>query len=100
MKAAAKWKIAALTLVTLPATIGLAATTPTFLLARLVVGLGFVPVFIALGMELRATWKQVSEHPESYVEGSPAGNKIALGLAVVLAVLLLWLVCSVVRPHT
>jgi hypothetical protein len=100
MRASAKWKVAALTLVTLPAAIWLAAITQTFHAPRLLVGLGFVPLFIAIGMELRVTWKQVSEHPESYVEGSPAGNRIASGLAVVLAGLLLWVVCFVVRQHT
>jgi len=100
MKAAAKWKVAALTLVTLPAAIWLSATAQASYPPKLVIGLGYVPLFIALGMELRATWKQATEHPESYVEGSPAGNKIALGLAVVLVGFLLWAVCSMVRQHT
>lgn len=100
MKAATKWKIAALTLVTLPTAIWLAATAQMFHAPRLTIGLGLAPLFIALGTELRATWKHISEHPESYVEGSPVGNRIASGLAVVLAGLLLWVVCSMVHQHT
>jgi hypothetical protein len=100
MKAAVKWKIAALTLVTLPAATWLVVATPMSHAPWLAISMGFVPLFIALGIELRVTWKQASEHPESYVEGSPAGNRLAAALAVVLLSLLLWAVCSVVRQHT
>ena len=97
MKVAAKWKIAGLTLVTLPAAIWLLSSTPMFHAPRLVIAVAFLPLFIALGMELRATWRQASEHPESYVEGSPIGNKLAVALAIVLIGLAFWVVYSVVR---
>ncbi len=97
MKVAAKWKVAGLWLVTLPAAIWLLASTSMLRAPKLVIAAAFLPLFIALVMELRATWRQTSEHPESYVEGSPTGNKFAVALAIVLFGLVFWLVYSVVR---
>ena len=100
MKVAANWKIAGLTLVTLPVAIWLLASTPMVHTPKLVIAAAFLPLFIALGMELRARWRQASEHPESYIEGSPTGNRFAVALAIVLIGLALWVVYSVVRQHT
>ena len=99
MKVAAKWKLAALTLVAVPAAIWL-VPDPLSHWSKALIAVAFMPLFIALGIELRATWKRATEHRESYVEGSPTGNKLAVALAVVLIGLVLWAAYSVVHQHT
>lgn len=98
MKVAAKWRLAALTLVAVPAAIWL-VPDPLSRWSKALIAVAFMPLFIAVGIELRATWKRATEHPESYVEVSPTGNKLAIALAVVLIGLVLWAAYSVVHQH-
>jgi len=59
-----------------------------------------LPLFIAIGIELYAQWRQLYEKPGSYVAGSPMGNKIAVVLAALLIGLVACLAYSITRQHT
>jgi hypothetical protein len=96
---ALKWKVASLTLVTWPIALWL-APEPDSRASKILLVLASLPLLIAVGIELYAQWKQLYESPESYVERSPAGNKIAVVLAAVLIGLVVCLAYSVVRHHT
>ena len=50
--------------------------------------------------ELYAQWRQLYERPESYVAGSPTGNKIAVVLAALFIGLMACLAYSIARQHT
>jgi hypothetical protein len=92
--ALSKWKVAALTLVTLPATIWFAAQYPDFSTSKLLFSLGLSPLFVGFGMELRGQWKTTLRkwgNPESQVEESPKGNKSSVILFFILAVVVLFL---------
>ena len=100
MNVAVKWKVAALTLVTWPIAFWLAPADPDSPAFKFLLVLASLPLLIAVGIELRAQWRQRYERPESYVEGSPAGNKIATVLAVALIGLVVCLEYSIARQHT
>jgi hypothetical protein len=97
---AVKWKVAALTLVTWPIAFWLAPSDPDSGAFKFLLVLASLPLFIALGIELYAQWRQLCERPESYVAGSPVGNKIAVVLAALLIGLVACLAYSVARQHT
>ena len=91
---ASKWKIAALTIVTLPATIWFVAENPDLPISKFMLVLGFMPLYIGAGMELHSQWAAVLEkwrNPESHVEGVPTGNKGFFVLGLILAGLVLFL---------
>jgi len=93
---ASKWKVAALTLVTLPATIWFVAEYPDLYISKFVLALGFLPLYIGAGMELHSQWTAVLEkwrNPESHVAGVPTGNKGFFILGLTLAGLVLFLAC-------
>jgi len=76
---ASKWKVAALTLVTLPMAIWLSPENPDLPISKFVDFLGFLPLFIAAAMELQSQWTAVLEkwrNPESHVEKDQKGNKV------------------------
>ena len=100
MNVAVKWRIAALTLVTWPIAFWLAPSDPDSGAFKFWLVLASLPLFIAVGMELYAQWRQLYERPGSYVVGSPTGNKIAVVLAVLLIGLLACLAYSVARQYT
>ena len=100
MKVSAKWKIAALVLVTWPLAVWLIGQNFRSPASKLLLVVASSPLLIAAGIELYAMWRQASVHPESYVEGSPTGNKIAVVLAFVLIGCVLWAAYSLVRQHT
>lgn len=84
---ASKWKIAALTLITLPATIWFVAENPDLPLSKFVLVLGFLPLYIGVSMELYSQWKAVWDNwgnPEPRITGSPTGNKVAVILGLTL----------------
>jgi putative effector of murein hydrolase len=95
-----KWKVAALTLATWPIALWLAPPDPSSRGTKILLVFASLPLFIALGIELYAQWRQLYERPESYVAGSPTGNKIAVVLAVLLIGLVACLAYSIVRQHT
>jgi hypothetical protein len=97
---AVKWKVAALTLLTWPIAAWLVFPDPGSRSSKLVFVVASLPLFIAVGIELYAQWRQLCERPESYVSGSPAGNKIAVVLAAVIIGLVAWLAYSIARHHT
>ena len=99
MKVALNWKVASLTLVTWPVALWL-APNPDSRASKTLLVIASLPLLIAVSIELYARWRQLKESPESYVEGSPAGNKIAIVLAVALIGLLVCLAYSVVRHDT
>ena len=84
MNAAVKWKVAALTLVTWPVALWLASPNPDSRASKILFVVASLPLFIAIGIELHTQWRQLYERPESYVAGSPTGNKIAVVLAALL----------------
>jgi len=96
---ALKWKVASLTLVTWPIALWL-APDPDSRASKVLLVLASLPLLIAVGIELYAQWKQLYQSPESHVEGSPTGNKIAVVLAAALIGLVVFLAYSVARHHT
>ena len=100
MKVAVKWKIAALTLVTWPIAAWLVFPNPSSRSSKAMLVAASLPLFIAVGIELYAQWRQLRERPESYVSGSPAGNKIAVVLAAALMGLVACLAYAITRHHT
>jgi hypothetical protein len=96
---AVKWKVAALTMVTWPIALWLTPANPDSLAFKILLVLASLPLLIAVGIELYAQWKQLYESPESYVAGSPTGNKIAVVLAAVLIGLVAYLAYSIAH-HT
>ena len=100
MKIAVKWKFAGLTLVTWPIAAWLVFPNPSSLSSKALLVLASLPLFIAVGIELYAQWRVLCERPESYVSGSPAGNKIAVVLAAVLIGLVACLAYAIARHHT
>jgi hypothetical protein len=93
---ASKWKVAALTLVTLPMTIWFFAENPGLPISKFMFVLGFLPLYIGAGMELQSQWKAVLEkwrNPKSHAEGVPTGNKGFFVLGLTLAGLVLFLAC-------
>jgi hypothetical protein len=80
-----KWAVAALTLMTMPLAIWLSGQDPKLRLMNIWIVLGFLPLGAALVIELRAQWKRVGKEPNSDMESSRIGNKVAAVLAVVLA---------------
>ena len=99
MKVALNWKVASLTLLTWPVALWL-APNPDSRASKTLLVIASLPLLIAVTIELYTRWRQLKESPESYVEGSPAGNKIAIVLAVALIGLLVCLAYSVVRHDT
>jgi hypothetical protein len=93
------WKVASLTLVTWPIALWL-APDPDSRTSKVLLVLASLPLLIAVGIELYAQWKQLYQSPESYVEGSRAGNKAAVALAAALIGLVVCLAYSVVRHQT
>ena len=94
--AVSKWKVAALTIVTLPAAIWFVVENPDFPIPKLPLFLGYLPLFIGLGMELHGQWKAVLvkwSNPETHVETGGTGNKSFFILLFTLAALVLFLVC-------
>jgi len=100
VKVPVKWKVAALTLVTWPIAAWLAFPNPSSRSSEALLILASIPLFVAVGIELYAQWRQLCERPESYVSGSPAGNKIAVFLAAVLIGLVACLAYAIARHHT
>ena len=100
MNVAVKCKIAALTLVTWPAALWLASPNPGSRASKILLVFASLPLFVAIGIELYAQWRQLYERPESYVAGSPTGNKIAVVLAALLIGLVACLAYSIARQHT
>jgi hypothetical protein len=98
--ASMKWKIAALTLVTWPAAFWYLAQSPNGVSPRLTISLASLPLFVAICIEAHSHWKLIRERPESYVEGSRIGNRIAAILGVILLGLLLALIYGVATNHT
>jgi hypothetical protein len=93
--AASKWKIAALTLVTLPVAIWYVVANADTHNSKFVFLLGFSPLFVGAGTELYGQWKAVWDNrgnPNSQVVGSPTGNKIAVILGLTLIGLVVFLV--------
>jgi hypothetical protein len=97
---AVKWKIAALTSVTWPVAAWFAFPNANSGSSKALLVGASLPLFIALGIELYAQWRQLCEKPESYVSGSPTGNKIAVVLAALLIGLVGCLAYAVARHHT
>ena len=100
---ASKWKVAALTLVTLPATIWFAAENPDFPISKFMPALGFLPLYIGAIMELHSQWAAVLEkwrNPESHVKAVPAGNKGFFILCFTFVGLVLFLACVGAMHHT
>ena len=92
--AASKWKVAALTLVTLPAAIWYVVDNPDTHILKLAFLLGFSPLFVGAGAELYGQWMAVWDkwgNPEPHVAGSPTGNKIAVILGLTLLGLVVFL---------
>ena len=83
-----QWRIAALTLVTLPLAIWVSISIhgSSNALAAFV-GIGCLPLAIGVVFDLRERRRQIRQDPNSYQEGSPIGNKIALVLGLVLLAL-------------
>lgn len=91
---ASKWKVAALTLVTLPAAIWYVVDNPDTQASKLAFLLGFSPLFVGAGTELYCQWKAVCDNwgnPKPQVMGSPIGNKIAVVLGLTLLGLVIFL---------
>ena len=78
-----KWAIAALALVTWPASFWLVTKYPFTWISKIWIFLGAAPLLLAGAIELRGQWRIMSERPEEYVEGSPIGNKLAVVLGLV-----------------
>ena len=92
--AATKWKVAALTLVTLPVAIWYVTDNPDTHISKFALFLGFSPLFVGAGAELYGQWKAVWDNlgnPEPRVVGSPTGNKIAVILGLILLGLVVFL---------
>lgn len=100
MTVAVKWKVAALTLVTWPVAAWLVFPDPNSRSSKALLVVASVPLFIAVGIELYAQWRQLCERPESFVSGSPTGNKIAVVLAAALIGLVACLAYAIARHHT
>jgi len=100
VKIAVKWKVAALTLVTWPIAVWLVFPNPSSRSSKALLILASVPLLVAVGIELYAQWRQLCERPESYVSGSPVGNKIAVILAAVLIGLVACLAYAIARHYT
>jgi hypothetical protein len=84
---ASKWKIAALTLVTLPATIWFVAENPDLPISKFMLALGFLPLYIGASIELYGQWKALWDNwgnPERRAVGSPTGNKMSVILGLTL----------------
>jgi hypothetical protein len=91
---ASKRKIAALTLVTLPATIWFVAENPDLPITKFMLVLGFLPLYIGASVELYGQWKAVWDNwgnLEPRAAGSPTGNKIAVILGLTLLALVAFL---------
>jgi len=100
---ASKWKIAALTLVTLPLTIWLSPKNPDLPVSKFLYFLGFLPLFIAATMELQREWEAVVHkwrNPESQVKNDQKGNKVFYILCLTLAGLVLLIICVGSMLHT
>jgi len=98
-----KWKIAALTLVTFP--LSFFASMESEKHGYLIIFIGLSPLLFAVSIEFIAEivsdyqhYKQTGVFPDSKIEGSPVGNKIAVVLAILFAVFfvfpLIWVMVS------
>lgn len=85
-----KWKVAALTLITLPVAMWFVFQHPESRPPGLWITIGSVPLFTAVFMELRAQWDLLSKDPNYVDKGSPVGNRIAVALAAVIICLVLF----------
>jgi hypothetical protein len=83
-----QWKTAALTFLTLPLAIWVSTSINggSHALAAFV-GIGCLPLAIGVVFDIRERRRQIRQDPNSYQEGSPIGNKIALVLGLVLLAL-------------
>ena len=100
---ASKWKVAALTLVTLPASIWFSAENPGLLISRFMIALGFLPLYIGAAMELRSQWVAMLEkwrNPEHHIKAAPASNKGFYTLCLTLVGLVLLIICFGSMHHT
>jgi hypothetical protein len=80
-----QWKKAALTLVTLPLAIWVRTSIdskPNSFTA--IIGIGCLPLIIGVVFDVRERRRQMRQDSNSYEEGCPIGNKIALILGLVL----------------
>ena len=59
---------------------------PEFTDTDIVFYIAFIPLFVAIGMELKDYW----DSPEPQEEGSPVGNKIAVILGFIVFVLVIF----------
>jgi|SRR5271163_914015 len=83
-----QWKIAALTLVTLPLAIWVSTSIDSNSNAfTAIIGIGCLPLIIGVVFDVRERRRLMRQDPNSYQEGSPIGNKIALVLGLVLLAL-------------
>jgi hypothetical protein len=83
-----QWKIAALTLVTLPLAIWISTSiNGNFDAFTSIIVIGCLPLAIGVVFDLRERRRQMRQDPNSYEEGSPVGNKIALVIGLVLLAL-------------
>jgi hypothetical protein len=101
--AASKWKIAALTLITLPASIWFSTENPDLPISRFMSALGFVPLYIGAAMELHSQWVAVLEkwrNPERHVKAAPVSNKGFYILCLSLVGLVLLIICVGSMLHT